>query len=246
MSMKVSIVFRCIVLHDAFCVGDTNTMRESTMQANLRPPSVDRACDRLRAARQRAGFEAAADFAREMGMPISSYRAHENGYRNFKWDEAQSYADKLRVSVVWLMVGEGCPTDETSPFVFKDIRQAPVVSFAELESISKGEEVSLEGKLTYPVQHDTDTIVAVQVNDTCIDQAIGRSAIVVIDYADKALEDGAYYLMRHRGRYVIRRFVAADGPMRFEPYSSDPMNKTIYPTEELTVMGRLVWSLCRL
>ncbi|MCG5241374.1 helix-turn-helix domain-containing protein [Azospirillum doebereinerae] len=61
---------------------------------------------RLRAAREAAGFEKAADFARAVDVPEPTYNAHENGGRGFREPTAKRYADKLGVSWQWLLVGD--------------------------------------------------------------------------------------------------------------------------------------------
>ena len=63
--------------------------------------------DRLRKAREDAGFATAADFARTVGVKPVTYRTHESGYTKLKADTAQLYADKLGVTAAWLLYGEG-------------------------------------------------------------------------------------------------------------------------------------------
>ncbi len=63
--------------------------------------------DRLRKAREDAGFATAADFARAVGVKPVTYRTHESGYTKLKADTAQLYADRLGVTAAWLLYGEG-------------------------------------------------------------------------------------------------------------------------------------------
>ena len=71
--------------------------------------------ERLKWARQRAGFDSAAGFARENGVPEVTYRAHEKGPekkggRGLSEAAARSYATDLKgVSWAWLITGEGDP-----------------------------------------------------------------------------------------------------------------------------------------
>lgn len=60
---------------------------------------------RLRAARQKAGYADAADFARLVNVNPITYRAHEanqNGYAK----NADKYARKLKVPAAWLLYGQ--------------------------------------------------------------------------------------------------------------------------------------------
>lgn len=62
--------------------------------------------DRLKAARIAAGFVTAADAARAMGLPESTYVGHENGSRGFA-RLAKRYASRFAVNLEWLMSGKG-------------------------------------------------------------------------------------------------------------------------------------------
>lgn len=73
--------------------------------------------DRLKAARERAGFESAAEAARRFGWPEATYRHHENGTRNFPKHTAAKYARSLKVSQEWLLLGVGAPARATVEIV---------------------------------------------------------------------------------------------------------------------------------
>ena len=64
---------------------------------------------RLRWARQAAGYASAATFARAAGISEVTYRAYENGTRNLPEDAARFLAQKLGVTWLWLFAGEGEP-----------------------------------------------------------------------------------------------------------------------------------------
>lgn len=87
--------------------------------------------ERLKWARQRAGFEKGTDAARARGWVISTYLGHENGDRVPSRDTAKRYAKAFRVRWEWLLEGEG-ETDHGSLPI-------PVIG-----TISAGGKVSLE------------------------------------------------------------------------------------------------------
>jgi len=62
--------------------------------------------ERLRSARQSAGYASAADFARDRGVPEVTYRSHENGIRPLTVRAARLYAKHLKVSWLWLLEGD--------------------------------------------------------------------------------------------------------------------------------------------
>lgn len=72
---------------------------------------------RLKSARERAGFESAADAARAFGWSEITYRHHENGTRNIPKPRALTYARGLRVSPEWLMFGTQDATRKAVPLV---------------------------------------------------------------------------------------------------------------------------------
>jgi transcriptional regulator with XRE-family HTH domain len=66
--------------------------------------------ERLKKARELAGFRKAADAARALGIAYSTYAGHENGVRGaFKIDDAVRYAKRCRVNLEWLLTGHGDP-----------------------------------------------------------------------------------------------------------------------------------------
>jgi phage repressor protein C with HTH and peptisase S24 domain len=64
---------------------------------------------RLRFLRERRDIGSAAEFARRLGVPEVTYRAHESGVRGFGETQARRYADALRANWVWLLTGTGDP-----------------------------------------------------------------------------------------------------------------------------------------
>jgi transcriptional regulator with XRE-family HTH domain len=63
--------------------------------------------ERLRKARKDAGFRSQESFANVFGLPVTTYRAHENGGRGITKSAAENYGKLLNVSPVWILFGEG-------------------------------------------------------------------------------------------------------------------------------------------
>lgn len=64
---------------------------------------VEKPCDRLRKAREAAGFASAAAAARAFGWTVSTYQSHENGNRDLRPAIAERYAKAFRVSPEFLL-----------------------------------------------------------------------------------------------------------------------------------------------
>lgn len=67
------------------------------------------AADRLKWARERAGYETAKSFADAHGIPQGTYANHESGGRGLREKPARRYARLLDVSAAWLLTGDGEP-----------------------------------------------------------------------------------------------------------------------------------------
>jgi transcriptional regulator with XRE-family HTH domain len=74
-----------------------------------------RAGDRLREARQNAGFKSARSAAIKFGWTPSTYASHENGQTPVPVGEAKIYAQAFKSSWAWILTGEknGRVTAET-------------------------------------------------------------------------------------------------------------------------------------
>ena len=64
------------------------------------------ASDRLKLARERAGYSSAKAAAEAMGVPVATYIQHENGTRGFPAGTAERYARFFRVKPEWLLYGK--------------------------------------------------------------------------------------------------------------------------------------------
>lgn len=62
--------------------------------------------DRLRKAREQAGFASAADAARRFHWNLSTYRSHENGQTPVPPKSARTYSAAFGVSGAWLLTGQ--------------------------------------------------------------------------------------------------------------------------------------------
>ena len=61
--------------------------------------------DRLREAREVAGYKSASKAADALGVNASTYRAHENGQNDYSYKEAVHYARKFKTDPFWLLSG---------------------------------------------------------------------------------------------------------------------------------------------
>lgn len=80
--------------------------------------------DRLREARKRANFATVREAAAALGVSYSTYASHENGHRQYEFDDATVYARKFRVDVNWLLTGKAGVVVAAGP---KSLATIPVI-----------------------------------------------------------------------------------------------------------------------
>jgi len=100
--------------------------------------------DRLRHAREAAGYRSARAFALRHGFTESTYRHHENGHREFTNATAKRYARLLGVNWYWLVTGDNLPLQTGEPEIGVDaVRQATldILQTVADEGIDAGPEI---------------------------------------------------------------------------------------------------------
>jgi hypothetical protein len=82
-----------------------------------KPPILDDPDERLRWARQRAGFSDATAAARRFHWNENTYRSHENSTRAISKKAAAKYAKAFKIPAGpgWLLYGEGALTPPIDP-----------------------------------------------------------------------------------------------------------------------------------
>lgn len=77
--------------------------------------AMSNTANRLRQARERAGYENARVASERFGWTYSTYVGHENGNRGMKASTLGEYARAFKVDLRWLMTGQGAiSTEKTS------------------------------------------------------------------------------------------------------------------------------------
>lgn len=77
---------------------------------------------RLRLAREAAGFATATDAATRFGWTASTYAGHENGHRGIRTAVLSDYARAFKVDASWLLSGSGAGPGSNPPKVAEDTR----------------------------------------------------------------------------------------------------------------------------
>jgi SOS-response transcriptional repressor LexA len=125
--------------------------------------------ERLKLARERAGYPSAAAASRRFSFVEDTYRSHENGVRNFTRDTAVVYARAYRVSVEWLYLGVGDADKKPVPLVGYVGAGAGIVAFDDGGSLDDIEPppgigpeavaVKVRGDSMYPRYMEGDVLI---------------------------------------------------------------------------------------
>lgn len=198
--------------------------------------------DRLRDAREAAGFKSMAKAAARVGKTASTYRAHENGQNDFDTSDAEIYASAFAVSAEWLLFGGNA--------TFADWSKAPGIVTSDPVSLQIAGEVAaglwLEADLAaeesgkpsafracsdYPanaqyllrvrgeslnkVAQDGDLLLCVNYFAAAIEPSVGDLAVIERSY------DGGGPIER-----TAKRIVKMNGKIELMPESNDPKFQT--------------------
>lgn len=90
--------------------------------------------ERIRKAREQAGFETAADACRRFGWQLDTYRSHENGNRGVRLPTIKAYAKAFRVPEQWIISGENSTLSREAVSAI-DVSAIPVVCLQELPAL---------------------------------------------------------------------------------------------------------------
>ena len=199
---------------------------------------------RLKQAREAAGFATAKDAAEAMGMPVSTYIGHENGHRGFPAKTAPQYARKFKVSEEWLLFGKGA---EASDIADPAIPAHPIPVIGEVAAGNWREAVRRSSlSIPSPDPSMPSDAFALEVSGDSMDLLVDDGAMIIVSPSDRSLFHGRYYVVENgEGETTFKRYM--DAPARLVPCSSNPAHKEIPLGEaEVRIIGRIIWRSTRM
>lgn len=139
--------------------------------------------ERLKRAREDAGFADGVSAAAALGVNKFTYGQHENGTRGFKRERAALYARRYKVNLEWLLTGRG-------PARPKEKHQVKVVGYvgagAAMNLLAEGQEP--DEWVDAPDGSTADT-VAVEVRGTSLGPLFDRWLVFYDDRRDPVTRD---------------------------------------------------------
>jgi SOS-response transcriptional repressor LexA len=193
--------------------------------------------DRLRQARQGAGFESVADAARALGVSYPTYAGHENGSRGLRRDSLSKYARRFKVSVDWLLTGKGDKSEDPA-----EPARVPLISWVSAGSLAMPDYVP-DGfdEVPYVYAPDLDPNgdwIALRVDGRSMDKISPHDSIIFVNRKERVLVPNALYIIGdNNGGATYKRFRP---PNILEAVTTKPEDyPSITFTQEPDVIGRV-------
>lgn len=198
--------------------------------------------DRLRWARERAGFKGPTKPAEMLKMSVNTVKAHEAGRNGFGAADAREYAKIYNVSTKWLFLNEG-PPDEIEDF------EAPVTPVPLISWVSAG---ALRAP-DIPVDDDSYSIIirepgldprgdwiALRVEGDSMNRVSPHGSVIFVDRKNRKLVARGFYVIGDgEGGSTFKRYMP---PNTWEPYSTNDQHKpfVLKPGMEPDIIGRVM------
>jgi SOS-response transcriptional repressor LexA len=200
---------------------------------------VDHAvADRLKAAREAAGFDTAKAAADAIGIPVATYTQHENGTRGLPAGKARLYAKAFGATPEWLLYerggAEGAAADPAPA-----IRRIPVKGIVQAGAWSEVgvEEAPLDWTYFEAPEYKRAQLFALDVRGPSMNLVFPDGSRVICAQPHEAgVRDGDFVAVRRsRGGLVettLKQLVVeAGGELMLYPRSSDPAHQAPLPLE---------------
>lgn len=204
------------------------------------PPAARSIGERIKEARKAQGFSQA-DLARRLGVSQPAVANWESGVHDPRRLMLAALAEALETPLEWLAAGDRSAAESdkhgAAAYIRRPLRHVPLISMraAGLFARDAGADPHGMAEDYIPVTAGSTTLFAVFLNDPAVNLAFLPDTLVVIDYHDRAPDDGDYCLASVNERPVLRRWRA--DPARLDPHTSESGHETIPINEKTIIIG---------
>lgn len=149
----------------------------------------------------------------------------------------------LRVSGTWLMTGDGLKEALKNTQLIVDeppTIRVPFISWVEAGLLVEVADPYMPGDAYEwkDITVNKTTVFGLAVRGTSMNRVAPEGALIVVDYADRDLVSGKYYVIADADGNATFKKYRADPP-RFEPESTE-IHETIFPGPDWRVIGRVI------
>lgn len=226
--------------------------------------TLDTPHERLAWAREQAGFSDKADFARSVGVNPTTYRAYENGQNGFA-KFAATFARKLNVTAEWLLEGgalKGGPAKMTlalpdAPPTVKSEEGSIPLRHVDM-SLAMGDGTNIDDYFEEGVfEFDAALLRSISrspAHRLIVGRGIGDSMTPTIGDDSLVIFDTTQTMLNATDRIWAISLFGAGGIKRLRPVARDRVlvisdNPAVpdqeVSTEDLRILGRVIWSARR-
>lgn len=198
-------------------------------------PMLEKPKDRLRQARENAGYgsptEAAREHSREMNQ--NTLISHENGNRDISRKAAIKYGRVFGVDPGWILYG-----DQSSPE--KMPTEIPVLTMVSASNLAEAQSITRDMVENWVHLYGLPKgdWVALLVDGDSMDRTAPAGSLIIVNRSDqKLLNNRLYVFVTENGAATFKRYMR--NPERMQPYSNNPDHPTIPFTDDIYVFGRV-------
>ncbi len=202
--------------------------------------------ERIKQARKTRGLSQT-DLARRIGVSQPAIANWESGVHDPRRLTLAKLADALEAPLDWLAAGDRSSAESdkhaAAAYIRRPVRHVPVISLraAALFSRDARADPHVMAEDYIPVTLGPAKLFAVFISDPAVNLAFLPDTLVIVDYEDRAPDDGDFCLALVDDSLLLRRWRANpardSGAVRLEPYSSESGHPSYAVTPAVTVIG---------
>lgn len=208
--------------------------------------------DRLKLARERAGYETASEAALRFGWAISTYTGHENGSRGIKNSTAVEYARAFRVPPEWILLGKGLDTAQASAPAEPDTLVPVYNVHASAGHGALVPEEYMISQISFPpgylqklTRADPRNLAIIGVKGDSMAPSLSDDDVVMLDMSKRDLSYDGLFVIRDNGDGLLVKRIGRAGRKGYIMVISD--NSNLYPPIEramldVEVIGKVIWT----
>jgi phage repressor protein C with HTH and peptisase S24 domain len=205
--------------------------------------------ERLKTAREAAGFSTVPEACQRFGWKQSTYFGHENGSRGITTKMAAEYGRAFRVSPEWILFGGASPparqaADEPGDLVNVYNVEASAGHGALVDSEMIVDRLSFPpGYLRRITSAKPKDLAIIGVKGKSMEPTLSDDDVVMIDMSKRDLSFDGLFVLRDGGASLLVKRVGRGRRRGTVMLISD--NPTFHPVEreieEIEVVGKVVW-----
>lgn len=196
--------------------------------------------DRIRHARKARGLSQA-DLAHRIGVSQPAIANWESGIHDPRRITLAKLADALQTPFDWLAAGHRSAFEAdkhaAAAYIRRPLQHVPIISIRAAALLARDMRADPHSMAEdyLPITASSSTVFAFFLDDEAVNLAFPSGTIVVVDYAERAPDDGVFCLASVAGKPILRCW--RDGPPRLEPASTNEEFEAITADDTVSIIG---------